>query len=95
MKLQHKYNKVLFMLLERTLSDDFFEGKIRMNPSKDPSFDEFNKVFEQWISRSINRNPQMGPMCLKSHYKVDPLLEFNSLKVAMDKLLKECWFPKP
>jgi hypothetical protein len=34
-------------------------------------------------------------MCLKSHYKVDPLLEFNSLKVAMDKLLKECWFPKP
>jgi hypothetical protein len=35
MKLQHKYNKVLFVLLKRTLNDDFFKGKIHMNPSKD------------------------------------------------------------
>jgi hypothetical protein len=35
MKLQHNYNKVLFVLLERTLNDDFFKGKIHMNPSKD------------------------------------------------------------
>jgi hypothetical protein len=28
------------------LSDDFFKGKIRMNSSKDPPFDEFNEVFE-------------------------------------------------
>jgi hypothetical protein len=40
-KLQHKYNKVLFALLERTLTNDFFKGKIFMNPSKDPPFDEF------------------------------------------------------
>jgi len=45
-KLQHKYNKVLFALLEKTLIDDFFKGKIHMNPSKDPPFDEFNKVFK-------------------------------------------------
>ncbi len=51
MKLQHKYNKVLFMLLEKMLSDDFFKGKIHMNPSKGPPFDEFNEVFEQSISR--------------------------------------------
>jgi len=45
-KLQHKYSKVLFAVLERALNDDFSKGKIHMNPSKDPSFDEFNKVFK-------------------------------------------------
>ncbi len=45
-KLQHKYNKVLFVLLERTLTDDFFKGKIHMNMSKDPLSDEFNEVLE-------------------------------------------------
>jgi hypothetical protein len=57
MKLQHKYNKVLFVLLERTLSDDFFKGKIHMNLSKDPPSNEFNEVLEQWISRSVDINP--------------------------------------
>jgi hypothetical protein len=45
-KLQHKYNKVLFALLERTFTDDFFKGKIRMNSSKDPPSNEFNEVLE-------------------------------------------------
>jgi len=45
-KLQYKYNKALFALLERTLTDDFFKGKICMNLPKDPSSNEFNKVFE-------------------------------------------------
>ncbi len=54
---QHKYNKVLFVLLERTLIDDFFKGNIYMNLSKDPPFDKFNKVSEQWISRSTDGNP--------------------------------------
>ncbi len=44
-KLEHKYNKVLFMLLERTLNNDFFKGKIHMNPSKDLPSDDFNEVF--------------------------------------------------
>jgi hypothetical protein len=56
-KLQHKYNKVLFPLLEKTLTNDFFKGKIHMNSSKDIPVDEFNKVIEQWISRSANGNP--------------------------------------
>jgi hypothetical protein len=60
MKLQHKYNKVLFALLARTMSDDFFKGNIHMNPSKDPPFDEFNKVLEKWISKSTDKNPQIG-----------------------------------
>jgi hypothetical protein len=46
-KLQHKYSKVLFALLEKTFNDDFFKGKIRINPSKDFPFNEFNEVFEQ------------------------------------------------
>jgi hypothetical protein len=46
MKLQHKYNKLLFALLERTLNDYFFKGKIHMNLSKDPLFDEFNEVLD-------------------------------------------------
>jgi hypothetical protein len=57
MKLQHKYNKVLFVLLERTLNNDFFKGKICMNPFKDPPFEEFNEIIEEWISRSIDGNP--------------------------------------
>jgi hypothetical protein len=56
MKLQHN-SKVLFALLERTISDDFFKGKICMNSSKDPPFDVFNKVFEKWISRFVKGNP--------------------------------------
>jgi len=67
---------VLFALLERTLIDDFFKGKIYMNLYKDTPFDEFNKVLEQWISRSINGNPA----CLELHYKVDLLLELNNLR---------------
>jgi hypothetical protein len=35
-KLQHKYSKVLFALLQRTFTNDFFKGKIHMNSSKDP-----------------------------------------------------------
>jgi hypothetical protein len=57
MKLQHKYIKVLFALLERTISDDFFKGRIHMNLSKDPPFDEFVEVSEQWISISTEGNP--------------------------------------
>jgi hypothetical protein len=45
-KLQHKYNKVLFALLERTCTDDFFKGKICMNSSKEPPSNEFNEVLE-------------------------------------------------
>ncbi len=72
MKLQHN-SKVLFALLERMISDDFFKGKICMNSSKDPPFDEFNKVSKKWISRFAKNNPQMGPVHFKSHYRVDPL----------------------
>jgi hypothetical protein len=83
MKLQHKYSKVLFVLLKKKVSNDFFKGKIHMNLSKDPPFDEFNKVLEQWISRSIDGNPQIGRMRLELHYRVDPL-EFDSLKDIVD-----------
>ncbi len=83
-KLQHKYNKVLFTLLKKMLNNDFFKGKIHMNLSKDPPSDEFNEVFEHLISRSIDGNPQIGPMRLESHYKVDPLLEFDNLKYVVD-----------
>jgi hypothetical protein len=55
-KVEHKYNKVLFMLLERTLNNDFFKGKIRMNPSKDLSSNDFNEVFEQWTTRFVDKN---------------------------------------
>jgi hypothetical protein len=34
------------VLLEKTISDGFFKGKIYMNMSKDPPFDEFNEVSE-------------------------------------------------
>jgi hypothetical protein len=66
------------------LNDDFFKGKICMNPSKDPPSNEFNKVFEQWISRSVDGNPMMGLMHFKLHYRVDPLLELDGLKGVMD-----------
>jgi hypothetical protein len=92
MKLQHKYNKVLFMLLERTLNNDFFKGKICMNSSKDLPFDEFNEVFEEWISRSAKGNPHMGLVCLESHYRVDPLLELNNLKDVVDNSLRNVNF---
>jgi hypothetical protein len=78
------YSKVLFALLEMTLNNDFFMGRIHMNPCSDPSSDEFNKVLEDWISRSANENPQIGLVHLKLHYKVDPLLELDSLKDVMD-----------
>jgi hypothetical protein len=57
MKLQHKYNKLLFVLLEKTLNNDFFKGKIYMNLFEDLPSNEFNKVLEEWISRSIDANP--------------------------------------
>ncbi len=75
---------MLFALLEKTLIDDFFKGKIRMNPSKDPPSNEFNKVLERWISRSTNGNLQMGLVHLESHYWVDPLLGLDNLKDAMN-----------
>jgi hypothetical protein len=55
-----------------------------MNLFKDPPYNEFNEVFKQWISRSTDRNPQMGFMRLESHYRVDPLLEFDVLKDIVD-----------
>jgi len=66
------------------LNNDFFKGNIHMNLSKDPPSDEFNEVFEQLISRSIDGNPQIGPMRFELHYKVDPLLEFDNLKYVVD-----------
>jgi hypothetical protein len=42
-----------------------------MNPSKDPPSNDFNEVFKQWISKSVDGNPHMGLMCFKSHYRVD------------------------
>jgi hypothetical protein len=45
---------------------------------------KFNKVLEQWISRSADKNPQIGIMHLKLHYKVDPLLELYNLKDVVD-----------
>jgi len=65
-------------------NNNFFKGKICMNPSKDPPSDEFNEVFEQWISWFANENPHIGLVLLKSHYRMDPLLELDSLKDVMD-----------
>jgi hypothetical protein len=79
-KLQHKYNKVLFALLERTFIDDFFEGKFHMNSSKDPPSNEFYKVLEWWISKFIEGNPLMGLVHLKLDNRVDLLLELDNLK---------------
>ncbi len=59
-----------------------------MNLSKDLPSNEFNEVLEKWISRLTNRNPQIGPMRLESHYRVDPLLEFKSLKDIVDEFLR-------
>jgi hypothetical protein len=70
--------------MERKLSDDFFKGKIHMNLSKDLPSNEFNKIPKYWISRSIDGNPQMDLVHFKSHYKVDPLLEFDSFKDDVD-----------
>ncbi len=93
MKLQHKYNKLLFVLLEKTLNNDFFKGKIYMNLFEDLPSNEFNKVLEEWISRSIDANPQIGLVCLKSHFKVNPLLELNSLKDVVDNFARNVNFP--
>lgn len=38
----------------------------------------------QWISKSTNRNPHIGLVRLELHYRVNPLLELNSLKDIMD-----------
>jgi hypothetical protein len=58
------------LLLERTLVVDFFKGKIRMNPSKDAPSNDFIEVLEQWIFKSNEGQPQMGPIHLESHYGV-------------------------
>ncbi len=65
-KLQHKYCKVLFALLERTLTNDLIKGKICMNPSKDHPFDEFNEVFEKWI-QGIWTKTHIWGLCAQSH----------------------------
>jgi hypothetical protein len=84
MKLQRKYSKVLFALLEMMLRDDFLKGKICINLFKDPPSNEFNEVLEEWISRSIIENPHMGLVRFKSHYRVNPFLELDSLKDIVD-----------
>jgi hypothetical protein len=75
---------MLFVLLERTINNDSFKGKICINLSKDPPSNEFNGVLKEWISRSNDGNPQIGLVHLESYSRVDPLLELNSLKDAMD-----------
>ncbi len=55
-----------------------------MNPSKDPPSNEFNEAFEHWISRFLNKDPQMGLVCFESHYTVDILLELDNLKDIVD-----------
>jgi hypothetical protein len=55
-----------------------------MNPSKDLPSNEFNKVFKEWIPRSINGNPQIDLVHLKLHYRVDPLLELDNLNDIVD-----------
>jgi hypothetical protein len=45
------------------------------------------------ISRFVDRNPQMVPMHLKLHYRVDPLLEFDSLKNIVDSSSRNVDFP--
>lgn len=74
-KLQHKYNKLLFVLLERIITNDFFKGKSR---------NEFNEVIEHWISRFANKDPQMGLVCFELHYTMDILLELDNLKDIVD-----------
>jgi hypothetical protein len=81
MKLQHKYNKVLFVLLEKMLNDDFFKGKIHMNMSKDPPSNEFNRVLEEWISMSTDANPQIGLVCFESH--LGSIHSWNSIALRM------------
>jgi hypothetical protein len=61
-KLQHKYCKVLFALLNRTLTNDFFKGNICMNPSKDHPFDEFNEVLKKWI-QGVRTETHRWAMC--------------------------------
>jgi hypothetical protein len=69
---------MLFFLLERKLIDDFFKRKIKMNPSKDVFFDDFIEVLDQRIFKSNGGQPQMGPIHLETHYRVEHLMNKTS-----------------
>ncbi len=96
-KTLHGYNKMLFLLLERKLIDDFFKRKIKMNPSKDVSFDDFIEVLEQWIFKSNGGQPQMAPIYLKTHYRIKrPMNKTSKVNSLHAYLINNKWdfFPK-
>jgi len=63
-----------------------------MNPSKDVPSDDFIEILEQWIFKSNEGQPQMGPIHLESHYKVHALKELDNLKVIMEGSMRNIEF---
>ncbi len=78
-------NDVLFKLLERTLPKSFFEGKLKLNPSKDPPPKNFVEVLKQWVSK---RNPisSKAPK-LDNYYKCFEICDMSDLREVLSSTL--------
>jgi len=63
-----------------------------MNPSKDAPSDDVIEDLKQWIFRNNERQPQMGPIHLESHYKVHALKELDNLKAIVEGSMRNIEF---
>ncbi len=68
-----------------------------MNPSKDVSFDDFIEVLEQRIFKSNGGQPQMGPIHLETHYRIEcPMNKTSKVNSLHAYFVNNKWdvFPK-
>ncbi len=84
-KVQHKFNKMFFSILDYEFNDKFYSEKMKLIPSNDVPLARFTTTLKKWIINVILKVIATKFVLLNSHYKYDRLNDMAKLLNIVDK----------
>jgi hypothetical protein len=69
LKNKHKFDKMLFSILDLELNDDFYLKKLKFNPLDEAPLVGFKQALEEWIQSGTLEDNVIEAILLDTHYK--------------------------
>jgi len=85
LKDKHKFDKMLFSILDLELNDDFYFKKLRLNPLDKAPLVGFTRALKKWIKSGILEDNVAEVILLDIHYKYDRVENMVGLLDVIDK----------
>jgi hypothetical protein len=81
----HKLDKVFFSILDSKLNDEFYNKKMKLNPSDDTLLAGFTTALRKWINSTTPESIVIESAILETHFKYDRLNNMAKLLEVIDK----------